>query len=102
MKFILVQAHERSSYMFSKKKKKKETGKTKNKSHETNLNAKGGVGGCSAGQPVNEDVIQGYDFRRRQAEFLQVKIQTRLNLVMQQLLYLKSDEVDVKLQAILA
>lgn len=100
MKFILVQAHERSSYMFSKKKKKKETGKTKNKSQQT-LMLKGAWEG-SAGQPVNEDAIQGYDFRRREAEFLQVKIQTRLNLVMQQLLYLKSDEVDMKLQAILA
>lgn len=51
---------------------------------------------------MHKDFIQGYGFRRREAEFLQVKIQTHLNPVMQLLLYLKSDEVEVKLQAILA
>lgn len=54
------------------------------------------------GGGVHQDFIQGYGFRRREAEFLQVKIQTHLNPVMQLLLYLKSDEVEVKLQAILA
>lgn len=54
------------------------------------------------GGGVHKDFIQGYGFRRREAEFLQVKIQTHLNPVMQLLLYLKSDEVEVKLQANLA